>query len=1587
MTGCKANRVAFQWTLPLPARTRWLHLAVLVAAAAPVASQAADWPTYRHDNPRSGMTEEQVKPPLERCWVFHPRHAPEPAWGDPNPRPVGGWYGLTELRRVHFDDAFHVAVSGGAVYFGSSADGNVLSLDAKTGKPRWSAPTDGPVRLAPAVWQDNVYVGSDDGFVYCLRASDGGEQWKFRAAPSSRKVLGSGKMVSLWPVRTGVLVDDGIAYFGAGIFPAEGVYMHAVDAEDGKLIWCNDSCAAAPQSRMSPQGYLLASEDRLFAPLARVSPAAFDRKDGRLLYEAYIEHIIGGTYAVLAGDELFTGTEQMIGYNQASHGSRSSWFWGHALVATPEVFCAATGREVFAVRRESYGAASLRRKGLLDRKRDLNTRLNRARRGPQAELDRLQKEMDALNEQLNKAEADMAAGEMWRVSCDCKETLVLAGNVLLAGGVGKVVAFDAASGVSLWTGTVDGKARGLAVADGRLFVSSDTGAIYCFGAAGSEAPGTVEQPVDASPFPPDEMTPIYEAAAEHIVRTTGIKRGYCLVLGCGTGRLAFELAKRTELTICGVEPDLDKVKAARRALDAAGLYGARVLVEHSELSQVPFSDYFANLVVSEDAMLSGQMPGSAKEAFRMLKPLGGTICIGQPAAANGKVKPLDGTAMQRWLAEAGVDGGQVSDNDGVWLELARGPLPGAGSWTHQYAEPGNTTCSDDQLVRCPLGLLWFGRPGPGQMAERHRRAASPLATGGRLFVLGEGSANRIGAGENTIMAYDAYNGLKLWARKIRGALRVSVTHDAGNSAANDDSLFVAVDDKCLRLDAATGEAKFTYEMPPAADGEARRWGYVAVVGDALYGSRTIHGRTADCIFALDLADGRLRWKQEAGGIAQGAIAIGDGRLFFATSEVTEQQRERALREKLEQTSGLSETERAAAGQKLKDAAVYRVVALDAASGQSLWDMPVEVTGASGGSHWCSLGAIYHRDVLVLFGVFLDGHYWKEFFAGQFQSRRVVTLSGKDGGLLWQRHIGYRVRPVVVGDTLHAEPWAYDLRTGEQKTRIHPVTGREEAWQFARPGHHCGCPAASPHTLLFRSYTLGWYDLDNDFGTQHFGGQRPGCWINFIPANGLLMVPEASSGCMCPFPNMCTVVFKSREENRQWAYFSQPGPMTPVKRLALNLGAPGDRKDASGGVWLGYPRPGGSLVLQFKVGLSFFPGWSYFRHDPTRLKIEGTDKPWVFRSGVSGLRQCVLPLAGPADGTARYTVRLAFAELDNDAPGKRVFDIKIQGKVVAEGFDPFKEAGARNRPVVKEFRGIDADDKLVVEFVPKVATPAQDQLPILQGIEVEREKVLTLGFAVPSFLLNDAEPEQTGELVIANNKERDFAGTLRFDVPERFSVTPARTQLKIPSGQRATVKLKAAVGEKGPAGEYPVGVKLIREDGTIECQREVELEYLGDLRRVVLSAVEDTHATHASPTANHGTSNGLNVDGGDREMGDHHHSIGYLKFSTQVEGKPISAVLRLYNAGNPTGDSGQVRLVVEPWSEKDLTYAARPKLGEVVAKIGPVTENQIVELPLKLSLEGSKELSLAIDPTSCDGVSYISREGGKPAELVVEYVKQ
>ena len=139
----------------------------------------------------------------------------------------------------------------------------------------------------------------------------------------------------------------------------------------------------------------------------------------------------------------------------------------------------------------------------------------------------------------------------------------------------------------------------------------------------------------------------------------------------------------------------------------------------------------------------------------------------------------------------------------------------------------------------------------------------------------------------------------------------------------------------------------------------------------------------------------------------------------------------------------------------------------------------------------------------------------------------MALSAEDGHKLWSRDANYRPRPIVIEDRIIAEPWGYDLYTGAQQMRTHPITGEQVPWSIMRDGHHCGMMTGSPGMLMFRSGFTGFYDLEEDSGTRHFAGHRTGCWINAIPAGGLVLVPDASAGCSCSYLNKAWFALEPR----------------------------------------------------------------------------------------------------------------------------------------------------------------------------------------------------------------------------------------------------------------------------------------------------------------------------------------------------------------------------------------------------------------------------------------------------------------------------
>jgi len=182
-------------------RYRMLTLMSIMTFLTTNASRGDDWPTYNHDNARSGITSEQLPATLSECWRFQSNHAPEPAW--PPPAAQDFWHNHNQLRpTVIYDRAFHAVTVRDAVYFASSADFSVYALDAKTGKVRWVFFAGGPVRLAPVVVGNRLFVGSDDGCVYCLDTDNGSLIWKYNVAAENSMAPGNGRMISLLSVRT-----------------------------------------------------------------------------------------------------------------------------------------------------------------------------------------------------------------------------------------------------------------------------------------------------------------------------------------------------------------------------------------------------------------------------------------------------------------------------------------------------------------------------------------------------------------------------------------------------------------------------------------------------------------------------------------------------------------------------------------------------------------------------------------------------------------------------------------------------------------------------------------------------------------------------------------------------------------------------------------------------------------------------------------------------------------------------------------------------------------------------------------------------------------------------------------------------------------------------------------------------------------------------------------------------------------------------------------------------------------------------------------------------------------------------------------
>jgi outer membrane protein assembly factor BamB len=924
-----------------------------------------------------------------------------------------------------FDRTHDVVVAGGLLFMGTSADCQVVALDASTGRPRWTYFTDAPVRFAPAVWKDRVFVVSDDGYLYCLAATDGTLLNKWRGGPTDEMILGNGRMVSRWPARGGPVIRDDIVYFAAGIWQSEGVFLQAIDAQSGDVLWRNDEAGriymaqphggAMANSGVSAQGYLVATADQLLVPTGRAVPAAFARRDGKFLYyHLQANGHTGGTQTIVSGASFYNGG---VAFNVATGALESKLGLG-GIAATSEGIVHGGKKEVRVLK--------LAEKTAPDRK------------GAPAK---------SMEHQV-----------IWSLpGVDGSAAVIVAGDIIVAGGGTTVTAIDGKSRKAIWSAEIDGVPHGLAAAGGRLYVSTDRGTVYCFDGGTHAAPAEITPPRTQ---PSTDKR--YSAAADEIIRRTGVKAGFCLDLDCGDGELAMAMAQRTNLQIYALTRKVDDLAAIRKRLSAAGLYGVRITVHQGDADSVRYGKYFADLVISSQSLDDGPLDASVENPPKALRPAGGVACTGKPGAM------------------------QV---------ITRGELAKAGSWTHQYSDIGNSSCSTDEIVKGELHALWF-RDVDLEMPQRHGRGHAPLFQDGRMFVEGIGA----------LRAVDAYNGRNLWEFPLPNVQKAySAEHLSGTAVTGSNFCIAAgnvyVHDKlrCYRLDAATGRKLNEFAAPPDPAGQPGSWGYIACDGTLLFGSlvntkhrvRYAYGRSdmselsseSTTLFALDAQTGELRWRYDAEeSIRHNTIAIGTGRVFLIDRAIANE----------DKWDPADKSAKLPAVTSVKQAP-GRIVALDVATGKTVWKSGRDAFGTV-------LSFSPRHDALLM------GYQSTRFKLPSEVGGRLAVFRGSTGKRLWDKEAKYITRPLINDRTIYAQGGAWNLLTGE-----------DQPFKLDR-SYGCGQLAGSKHMLLFRSATLGYLDLTRGSGVENFGGIRPGCWINALPVGGLVLVPDASAGCQCSYQN-------------------------------------------------------------------------------------------------------------------------------------------------------------------------------------------------------------------------------------------------------------------------------------------------------------------------------------------------------------------------------------------------------------------------------------------------------------------------------------
>jgi outer membrane protein assembly factor BamB len=1063
--------------------------------------RAGDWPMWRYDAARSAASPDAIA------------NNPTLLWSRTLP-PVRQAWPLETDRRTDFDASYEPVVLGQRLFIGSPNDGSVTAYDTATGAEQWKFYSEGPIRCAPACWNGRVYAGSDDGYLYCLDAHTGAVVWKFRGAPADRpdrRQLGNGHLVSLWPVRGGPVIVNGVVYFGAGIWPTFGVFLHAVDAGTGKATWTNGRLnyianvridhEYITESGLSPQGHLVVIRDRLVVPCGRSMPAGLELATGKLIYYTQGYYGNGASRVAACGDVAFVGQTAMVNtYDFREVGSKwayrgtnppPGYVEGRALgpyqipwdllecPALPYKQATACDASSAFADGLAYGAAN----GTFYAVDVRNATL------AEHEVTRAGKLIRPLSWQppVLWQHKTRGAGQPSGVT-------IKAGNRIYGSAGKTVLALESLKGPPgvAWEKTVDGVPSSLAAADGKLFVATTNGTLYCFG----QSTETAAVPRVYTGSPAATMAASageWSEPVQALVKATGATSGYGVVLGLKDGGLVEELLRQTDLHILGVDADPGKIDALRRRFSAAGYTDSRLeLFAGTPPGDFSLPPYLANLVVTETSVTNAGITGTV---FDRLHPYGGTLALRVPADRRQDFEAWARQAGDAYHELAGVR------HAGAWsLLIRKGPLPGAAPWTHDAGDAAGTFLSLDERARAPLGILWYGDQNGCALDVHAGNFVTTKVNGGRVYVIQQQRPRRL-------FAYDAFTGRLLWQREFKSFY--------ARFTALDDGIYLATEGTCTVFDPASGRTLNTFTF---AAGGATTAKELVVDGDTILVAcspgdeqrgRSIPGRGNDetwmsdfygstTLVALDRQRGTELWRRQAKyGFRNRGLALAAGRVFCVDSMPPP-------------PKGVAVTN-----------CESLILALDARTGGEAWSRAVsyteEVRQAKYPDQWnadwlaCTAGG----------GMVLSG-----------RQRLISAWDAATGRPLWSKKSVHGGSPLMLGDkTFIAQDGAeHDLATGALTNRI-----AVNRWG-------CNYAIASKGLLTVRGHSAGYTDLDTG-NVYELRAIRSGCRNSLIPGDGLLNAPNYAMVCGCGYAVRTSFAMAHMPEAAGWAG-SVPVVQTP-----------------------------------------------------------------------------------------------------------------------------------------------------------------------------------------------------------------------------------------------------------------------------------------------------------------------------------------------------------------------------------------------------------------------------------------------------------